>query len=469
MALSNTEKQSSPLPWIIGIMVGGILLVGGATSYMLNRPNSATRLDEYTVIAKESSLSVEIRASGVVQPIQSVNISPKNPGILKELLVEQGMIVEEGQPIAVMENQQLFAQGAQAQAQFAETQARLQEAEVSLKADLLVLETRLAQAQARLAQAQNRIPLDIEQARSKLRESESRLKLAENQLQRNKDLLDEGVISQDQFDQVANQYLVTQANLQEVLQRLQQIQNTGSPEIGILAGALAEIEASMEERKARGEAEIERLKTTIQASEANLEVAKIQFQDTFITAPFAGVVTQKFASEGAFVTPTTSASTNTSATSSSIIALAKGLEVVAKVPEVDLKQIGIGQPVRLVADAYPDAVFEGVVKKVAPEAIVEQNVTSFEVTIAIVKGNEQLLSRMNVEATFLGEELTNVLTVPTVAIVTEDGQTGVMIPDENSEPKFQPVTIGVSVDDRTEIIRGLLPGERVFLNLPTRG
>lgn len=469
MALSNTEKQSSPLPWIIGIMVGGILFVGGATSYMLNRPNSATRLDEYTVIAKESSLSVEIRASGVVQPIQSVNISPKNPGILKELLVEQGMIVEEGQPIAVMENQQLFAQGAQAQAQFAETQARLQEAEVSLKADLLVLETRLAQAQARLAQAQNRIPLDIEQARSQLREAESRLKLAENQLQRNKDLLDEGVISQDQFDQVANQYLVTQANLQEVLQRLQQIQNTGSPEIGILAGALAEIEASMEERKARGEAEIERLKTTIQASEANLEVAKIQFQDTFITAPFAGVVTQKFASEGAFVTPTTSASTNTSATSSSIIALAKGLEVVAKVPEVDLKQIGIGQPVRLVADAYPDAVFEGVVKKVAPEAIVEQNVTSFEVTIAIIKGNEQLLSRMNVEATFLGEELTNVLTVPTVAIVTEDGQTGVMIPDENSEPKFQPVTIGVSVDDRTEIIRGLLPGERVFLNLPTRG
>ncbi|MBF2057185.1 MAG: HlyD family efflux transporter periplasmic adaptor subunit [Cyanobacterium sp. T60_A2020_053] len=468
MALSNTEKQSSPLPWIIGIMVGGILFVGGATSYLLNRPNSATRLDEYTVIAEESSLSVEIKASGVVQPIQSVNISPKNPGILKELLVEQGMMVEEGQPIAVMENQQLFAQGAQAQAQLAETQARLQEAEVSLKADLLVLETRLAQAQARLAQAQNRIPLDIEQARSQLREAESRLKLAENQLQRNKNLLDEGVISQDQFDQFANQYLVAQANLQEVLQRLQQIQNTGSPEIGTLEGALAEIQASIQERKATGEAEIERLKTTIQASEANLEVAKIQFQDTFITAPFAGVVTQKFASEGAFVTPTTSASTTTSATSSSIIALAKGLEVVAKVPEVDLKQIGIGQPVRLVADAYPDAIFEGVVKKVAPEAIVEQNVTSFEVTIAIIKGNEQLLSRMNVEATFLGEQLSNVLTVPTVAIVTEDGETGVMIPDENNKPKFQPVTIGVSVDDRTEIIRGIASGERVFINLPPK-
>ena len=93
------------------------------------------------------------------------------------------------------------------------------------------------------------------------------------------------------------------------------------------------------------------------------------------------MVTQRYATEGAFVTPTTSASSTISATSSSIIALAKGLEIIAKVPEIDLSQIKIGQPVEIVADAYPDQVFQGKVKAIAPEAIVEENVTSFEVKI----------------------------------------------------------------------------------------
>jgi len=148
------------------------------------------------------------------------------------------------------------------------------------------------------------------------------------------------------------------------------------------------------------------------------------------------------------------------------MALARGLEIVAKVPEIDLNQIKLGQPVQIVADAYPDQVFKGIVKSIAPEAIVEQNVTSFEVKIGILSGQDKLLSKMNVEVNFLGQRRNNVLVLPTVAIVTEKGETGVMIPDENNDPKFKPITIGVSVDDKTEVLSGLLPGDRVFIDLP---
>lgn len=465
MTVSNVEKEKNPLPWIIGAMIGGILLLGGATYGILNRPNATSRLDESTVVVTERALTLEIRATGVVQPVQSVNISPKNPGILTRLLVEQGSIVQEGQPIAVMENEQLFAQGAQAQARLSEAQASAQESEVRTRADLQVLETRLAQAVATLEESRRRIPLRSEQLRSQLREAESRLRLAEIQAQRNQALLEDGVIAQDEFDRTANEFLVAQARIQEIVQRIQEVENTAEPEIRRLEANVAEIQASIQERQARGQAEIQRLQANIQATEASLKVAEIQFQDTFITAPFDGIVTQKFASEGAFVTPTTSASATTSATSTSIIALARGLEVVAKIPEIDLSQIEIGQPVEIIADAYPDEVFPGVVQKIAPEAIVEQNVTSFEVTIAIPEQQERLLSRMNVEVTFLGEELNRAVTVPTVAIVTEEGQTGVMVPDDNNQPEFRPVTIGSSVDDQTQILTGLTPGERVFVDL----
>jgi len=75
--------------------------------------------------------------------------------------------------------------------------------------------------------------------------------------------------------------------------------------------------------------------------------------DTIIRAPFAGIVTQKYATVGAIVTPTTSASSTASATSTSIVALASELEIKVNVPETDI-QVKNGQRVEIVADAYPD-------------------------------------------------------------------------------------------------------------------
>lgn len=466
MTVSNLEKQNNPLPWIFGLMGGGVIILAIVSYTMMNRTSSPSTIDQYTVPITQQSLDVKINASGTVEPVQSVNISPKNPGRIIKLLVDQGAIVKQGQPIAVMDNQQLYAQGIQAEARLREAQASLQEAEIKLQGDIQVLTARLNQALASLEESKRRIPTQIEQTKAQLVEAESRAKLAQTQLKRNENLLKEGVISQDQFEQIANEYIVSQANIQQLLKRLEELQTTEDPEIKRLEFAVNEIKISLEERQVRGKAEIERLKANIRANQANLEVAKIQYQETYITAPFDGIITQRFATEGAFVTPTTSASSTASATSTSIVALARGLEIVAKVPEIDLNQIKLGQPVEIRADAYPDEVFQGVVKSIAPEAIVEQNVTSFEVKIGIITGKEKLLSKMNVEVNFLGDRLTNAIVVPTVAIVTEDGQTGVMIPDEKNEPKFKPITIGSSIDDKTEVLSGLSLGDRVFIDLP---
>jgi HlyD family secretion protein len=106
------------------------------------------------------------------------------------------------------------------------------------------------------------------------------------------------------------------------------------------------------------------------------------------------------------------------------------------------------------------------VVRIAPEAIVENNVTSFEVTVGLVTGKDELRSKMNVDVTFVGEQLTDALTVPTVSIVSLAGKTGVMVPGVDNQPKFQPVTIGVVVDNKTQILSGLEQGNRVFIDLP---
>jgi HlyD family secretion protein len=73
---------------------------------------------------------------------------------------------------------------------------------------------------------------------------------------------------------------------------------------------------------------------------------------------------------------------------------------------------------------------------------------------------------MNVDVTFLGQKLTNALVVPTVAIVTQEGETGVMIVGKKNQPEFKPVKIGLTIRDKTQVLGGLTPEDRVFIDLP---
>ncbi|MDB9376375.1 efflux RND transporter periplasmic adaptor subunit, partial [Nodularia sphaerocarpa] len=212
--------------------------------------------------------------------------------------------------------------------------------------------------------------------------------------------------------------------------------------------------------------EIAQRQAAVKGAEAQIQAAEVRLQDTVIRAPLSGIVTQKYANVGAFVTPTTSASTSASATSSSIVAVARGLEVLAQVPEVDIGRIQQGQQVEIVADAYPDQVFKGNVRLIAPEAVVEQGVTSFQVRVALETGTEELRSGLNVDLTFLGDRLSNALVLPTVAIVTEQGKTGVLVTDEKNQPLFQEVTIGAQIEDKTQILQGVEEGDLVFINPP---
>lgn len=390
------------------------------------------------------------------------------------------MIVKKGQPLAVMENKEIFAEGAAAEARFQEAVASFEAAKVRIPGEIQQAQMRYEQAkaslrssQAQYKQAQERIPRDIKQNQAQVEAAKSRFGLAQARLQRNQKLLQEGAISQDQYDETWNEYLNAGAILGEVQQRLEQSQSTASPEIQQLQQVIVQQQATVQEAKIvfeqlkqMAEAEIAQLGAAAEAAKAEVGRIQVQYQDTVIRAPFDGIITQKYADVGAFVTPTTSASDTASATSSSIFALARGIEVLAKVPEVDIALLRMKQPVLIKADAYPNQSFRGQVINIAPEAVVENNVTSFEVTIGLADGKQQLLSNMNVDVTFLGQELGNALVVPTVAIVTQEGETGVMVPDEDNKPQFKPVQIGLVLDDKTQVLSGLSSGERVFIDLP---
>ena len=214
--------------------------------------------------------------------------------------------------------------------------------------------------------------------------------------------------------------------------------------------------------------EYEEYKNKFSRSEAKFKQIEIEENETNIRAPFKGVITSRYAVPGAFVTPTTSASSSREggATSSSIVELSQGLEIVAKVPESDVGRIKTGQEASIRVDAFPDRRFKAVVSKISPSAIKNNNVTSFEVTLLLNNKPEDLRLGMTSDINFQTGETKISTLIPTVAIVTEKGKAGVLIIGNDNQPKFKKVELGTSSGSKTAIISGLEPGEKVFINLP---
>ena len=527
MQLPFSEKFKLPMPAIVGLVIVGVVGTAVTGVTLARRGNTQqAAIEELLVTVAAEDVTVRIEANGEVQPVQRVNVSPKTQGRLAKILVEQGDRVTEGQAIAEMDAEEIEAQLRQMDARLERARAnleqqlngsrpeeidravaRVEQAEASLEQTLSRVEqakARVRQSEAQLAQLEAgtrweeiaEAEASLSQARGRVDEARSRLSLANIDVDRNRRLEADGAISRSDLDTAIDEERRASANLeqakagvQEAQRRLERLQNgTRREEIdraeaevasarADVSSAQAEVssaEASVSEARAQLEElengtrieEIARAEADVVDAEAQVEVYETRLEDTRVRAPFAGIITQRYADPGAFVTPATSASSAASATSTSIVALAKGLEVLAQVPEADISQIQSGQEVEIIADSYPDEVFAGRVKLVAPEAVRDRDVTVFEVRLEIETGLEQLRSGMNVDLTFLGERLENALVVPTVAIVTNKGQTGVLVPAAEDEVEFQEVTIGPTVGDRIQILDGVEPGERIFLGLP---
>ena len=460
MQLPWLGKLNRPFSWLLGLITVGIAVVGITTYRISQNYSSKQKLEELTVAVQKQELTVKIKASGTVEPLERVKISPKTSGRLAKLIVEQGDLVTKGQILAIMDNDRLEAERLEAQGNLKQAIANLEKAKITIPQEIKQAEARLSQARANLKEAKQRIPRQIEQAKAQVNSAQSRLQLARERIERYEYLVDRGAVERDTFDREFNEFRSAQANLLEAQERLQQSQNTFNPAINQLEAAVVEAQIVLQQKQRTADDEIALVTAAKEVAAAKLRIAEVNYRDTFLTAPFDGIVTQKEATEGEIVSPSLGAG------SSSIVELARGLEILAKVPEVDLSQLEVGQAVNIRADAYSDRIFQGRVQRIAPEAKVENNVTSFEVRVAMVTGRDQLRSKMNVDVTFLGEKISNALVIPTVAIVTQKGQTGVMVLDRNNKPQFKSVILGVTFDNKTQILQGLTAQDKVFINLP---
>ena len=201
-------KVRRPVQWIVGILAVGVI-GGGLATFMIARRQQAANyaVEEFTIPVEEQPLAVRITASGTVDPTETVNLSPRSSDILIELLVEQGDRVQQGQVIARMKSDDAEAEVTRARAQVDQAQARLTELRTGNRPE------DIAQAEAQVAQASAGIA-----------DSEARVVLAEDRFNRNQELYEGGVISQNELDDYINERDRAQATLRQQQQAFQEAQ-----------------------------------------------------------------------------------------------------------------------------------------------------------------------------------------------------------------------------------------------------
>ncbi|MEA3401269.1 MAG: biotin/lipoyl-binding protein [Armatimonadota bacterium] len=149
--------------WIgIGIIVA--IIAAGSWWYLRGRSQPEEDGELPTAQVTRGDLLVTVAATGVLEPLTTVEVKSRSGGEIKTLYVEAGDYVEAGQLIAQLDPTDLQSQVDQARAQVRSANARVQQSHYSAEAQEEQTRTQTREARA-----------SLETARARLRQAEIQL------------------------------------------------------------------------------------------------------------------------------------------------------------------------------------------------------------------------------------------------------------------------------------------------------
>lgn len=117
----------------------------------------------------------------------------------------------------------------------------------------------------------------------------------------------------------------------------------------------------------------------------------------------------------------------------------------------------------LVLDAYPDATISGIIRDISFTPKSGETSTVYEIKFDFPNNNDDYKYRLGMagDLTFVTKSRTNVLSVPTKFVKTQNGKKYLNVKRNGKEEKAE-VAIGIETDIETEITSGVATGETVY-------
>ena len=197
------------------------------------------------------------------------------------------------------------------------------------------------------------------------------------------------------------------------------------------------------------------------SAQATLDQANAKAAERTVKAPSSGSIVELNAKVGATVTGGMvmgEGDTSGGKQCMQIADLSK-MKVTVQVGEKDIAKIAVGQSANVTYPAFPDIVSQGTVTAIASVANSDaangggSNVT-FNVDILIEAPDNRLKPGMTAEVSVVTEQLDDVVMVPTMALMTEDGEhyyVNLATDDEGKETRRVKVTV-VTQNDNDAVV-----------------
>lgn len=347
--------------------------------------SSPLAVEAAKVETRELQRSVD--AVGTLDPNEEVTVSNQVEGTVQKLYVDLGDAVRAGQTIAQLDTRELDLTVRQQQAALQQELARLGLAEADDSVD--------------------------EATTSQVRQAEATFEEAKIRLDRTKQLVKEGVTSQEQLDEQQSRYDVADAALRSARETVQNI------------------------------------RATIAARKAALALAEKKLADAKITAPIDGLIKERLIAEGEFLK-----------SNSPVVTIVQNnpLKLRVDVPESAVATIQSGRLVQFHVDAFPDRTFEGRISRISPSIDQQSRTLKLE---AIVKNPDGTLKPgFFARVTIQTDRKEKVLMVPADSVFKFAGLEKVFVID-NGKVAERVVRSGVRVQDLLEIVEGVKEGELI--------
>lgn len=200
---------------------------------------------------------------------------------------------------------------------------------------------------------------------------------------------------------------------------------------------------------------------SLASAQANLDQANAKAAGRTVTAPSSGSIVELNAKVGATVTGGMimgESDTSGGKQCMQIADLSK-MKVTVQVGEKDIAKIAVGQSANVTYPAFPDIVSQGTVTAIASVANSDSNYgggsVTFNVDILIEAPDSRLKPGMTAEVSVVTEQLDDVVMVPTMALMTEDGENYyVNVATDAESKKSRRVKVTVVTQNDNEAVVG---------------
>ena len=271
-------------------------------------------------------------------------------------------------------------------------------------------------------------------------------------------------LSAAQLDAARSQVSGVQAQLTEATANAARLQTL----VGQQLVSKAQFDQAIAQRDAL-RAQLASAQRNVDVASEQLRISAIGVDDTFVRAPFAGVVIAKAAQPGEIVSPLSAGGGFTRTGIGTLVDM-ESLEVEVDVGESYIGRVQPGMPVETTLNAYQDWKIPGSVIAIVPTA--DRGKATVKVRIALDAKDGRIVPDMGATVSFLEQarpaqdaDAPRLLRVPATVLSERDGKQVVFVVD-GDVVRQRAVEPGERVGGNVEIAKGVNPGDELVVDAP---